>query len=197
MAITQTDILNNALTKVGASPIISISDQTNNARVLSRVYDIDLRSILAETKWNFATTRVALTSVPNTLAFSDESEVYVYAKPTDVIRIWDVSPARAKYREEGDYIISDQTDLAMRYVYFNDTPSKFPAYFLDAFTDKLCSSIAYSIVNSSSLGAAFLEKYEKISLPKAVAVNAQTGIQFQIVSDAWELAKYQDINQDA
>lgn len=194
MAITKTDIINKALTMVGASPVISIDDDTNNARILSRVYEIALKSVLAECKWNFATKRSNLSAVVNTLDFNDIGEENVYAKPTDMIRIFSTNPVRAQWREEGDYIISDSSDLGVRYVYYLDTPSKYPIYFVEAFADKLASDIAYAIVNSATLATTFIEKYEKISLPKALAANSQTGIQQVLQDDAWELAKYNDFN---
>lgn len=190
-------MINKALTLVGASPVISIDDDSNNARVLSRVYEIALKSILAECKWNFATKRSNLSEVVNTLDFNDVGESIVYAKPTDMIRIYSTNPPYAAWREEGDYIISDSSDLGIRYVYYLDTPSKYPIYFIEAFTDKLAADIAYSIANSASLAEAFIKKYETISLPKAVAANSQTGIQQVLQDDAWELAKYYNAQPNA
>jgi len=40
------------------------------------------------------------------------------------------------------------------------------------------------------LGDTFFEKYEKLSLPKAMAINGQIGKQIEIVDDEWENAKY-------
>lgn len=197
MAITKTDIVNKALTMVGAAPVISIDDDTNNARILNRVYEIALKSVLAECKWNFATKRSNLSAVVNTLDFNDIGEENVYAKPTDMIRIFSTNPVRAQWREEGDYIISDSSDLGVRYVYYLDTPSKYPIYFVEAFADKLASDIAYAIVNSATLATTFIEKYESISLPKALAANSQTGIQQVLQDDAWELAKYNDTQIDS
>lgn len=192
MAITKTDILNKALTQVGANPITSIDDSTNNARILSRVYEISLRSILSECKWNFATKRISLTQSADTLDWYDVGNTYIYTKPTDIIRIYGASSASATYKEEGDYIISDTASLGIRYVYFLDTPSKYPAYFIDAFIDRLCSEIAYAIVNSQTLAEKYKELYESVTLPKAMAANSQTGDQQELIDDAWEMAKYQD-----
>lgn len=197
MAITKTDIINKALTLVGAAPVISIDDDTENARVLSRVYEISLRSILSECKWNFATKRANLSSIVNTLDFEDVGESNVYAKPTDMVRIFSVNPVNASWREEGDYIITDSSDFGVRYVYFLDTPSKYPSYFLDALVDKLCSDIAYAIVNSASLAETFLKKYEGVSLPKAVSSNSQTGVQQTLQDDAWVMSKFMNSSPDA
>ena len=60
MANSQTNIINKALILVGATPVISISDGSPNAQVLSNIYDIALQSVLSEAKWNFATKRANL-----------------------------------------------------------------------------------------------------------------------------------------
>lgn len=192
MAISKTSLLNKSLTLIGAAPITNIDDDSNNARILNRVYDISLRSILAECKWNFATKRILLTVSTDTMPWSDTGEVYVYIKPADLIRIFGTNDDDASWREEGDYIISDTQGLGVRYVYYLDVPSKYPAIFVDAFVDKLCSDIAYMIVNSVTLGERFKTLYESVSLPKAMAANAQSGIQQVLKDDAWERAKYMD-----
>lgn len=197
MAISKTDIVNKALTLVGASPITDISDDSENARVLNRVYETALKYVLSECKWNFATKRANLSEITNTLDFNDVGESIVYQKPTDMIRIYSVNPPRASWREEGDNIISDSSELGVRYVYYLDTPSKYPMYFTEAFIDKLASDVAYTIVNSATLAEKFVNKYEKISLPKAVSANSQTGIQQGMQDDAWEFAKFQDTQIDS
>lgn len=197
MAVTKTSILNRALTLVGAFPITDIDDDTNNARVASRVYELSLRSILSECKWNFATKRENLTVSADTLDWYDTGETIVYTKPTDVIRIFGVSDSAAKWREEGDYIVSDTSSLGIRYVYYLDTPTKYSPPFIEAFIDKLCSDIAYTIVNSQSLGEKYKNLYETVSLPKAMAANSQVGTQQTLQDDAWELAKYQNTQANA
>lgn len=192
MSISKTDILNKALTLVGAAPVTNIDDDTNNARVLNRVYESSLRSILSECKWNFATKRALLTLSSDVLDWYDVGETKVYIKPIDMIRAFGANDANATWREEGDYILSDTVGLGLRYVYFLDNPNKYPAFFIDAFVDRLCADIAYTIVNSSTLGAQYKELYEAVSLPKATASNSQVGTQQYLKDDAWENAKYND-----
>ena len=192
MSISKTEILNKALTLVGAAPVTNIDDDTNNARICSRVYESSLRSILSECKWNFATKRANLTLSTDTPDWFDVGETYIYLKPIDMVRIFGASDDRSIWREEGDYIVSDTPNLGLRYVYYLDVPSKYPAFFIDAFVDRLCADIAYSIVNSSTLGEKYKELYESVSLPKAMSANSQVGTQQTLRDDAWENAKFND-----
>ena len=187
---SRTEIVNKALTLVGANPIVNLDDDTQNARVTNRVYELSLRSILSECQWNFATRRKLLATVSTTLEWYDTSEIYVYQRPTLCIRIFGTNDDSAIWREEGDYIISDTSGLGVRYVYFHDEPSKYPAFFVEAFIDKLCTDIAFMILNSKTVAESFLEKYEKVSLPKALAENAQIGKPAYQKDDAWDMARY-------
>jgi len=190
MAITKTALINKALTLVGANPITNIDDDTNNARIVNRVYEIALKSILSECKWNFATKRALLARVSTSLAWYYTNEMYIYDKPTDAVRIFGSSDDDAEWREEGDYIISDTVNLGLLYVSYIDNPDKYPASFVEAFIDKLCSDICYMILNSASKAESFLQKYEQVSLPKARSENAQIGKQQYPLESAWIDAKY-------
>ena len=189
---TKTEIINKAMTLVGATPIVSITDDTNNARIVSRVYDLSLRSLLSECGWNFAIKRVLLATSADTLAWYNTGCTVVYAKPSDCIRIFGTNDDNATWYEEGDYIVSDTTGLGLRYVQYIDTTSKFPNSFIEALIDLLCSNIAFMIINSAKIAETYLKKYESVSLSKARSENAQIGMQQYMKDDAWTLAKYGD-----
>jgi hypothetical protein len=197
MAVSKTSLVNKALTIVGASPITNITDDTNNARVVNRVYEISRMAVLSECAWTFATTRCTLSLSADTMPWEYSDEAYVYVRPSSVLRIFDVSDAYAVWREEGDYIISDTANLGIKYVYDLDNPAKYSPAFIEAFVDKLCADICFMILNSASKAEAFLAKYEKVSLPRAKSENAQTGTQQTPRDDAWELSKYHNGNSYA
>jgi len=189
MAISKTEICNKALTLVGANPIVSITDEAQNARVLSRVYELSLKSILSEAPWVFALKRALLAQSADTLAWNDSYENYLYVKPNGMIRIFRTNDDDAIWREHGDYIVSDAEDLGVEYVEYMDVPSKYTTSFVEAFVDKLCSDIAFIVLNSKTVAENFLEKFEKISLTKALAENAQVGTPIGMRDDAWDKAK--------
>lgn len=194
MAISRTELCNKALTLVGANPIVSIDDDNQNARVINRVYELSLKSILSEAPWVFALRRALMAQSTDTLAWYDTNENYLYVRPNDVIRVFRTNDRDAIWRQQGDYIISDTSGLGVEYVYFDNTPSTYTASFTEAFVDKLCSDIAFMILNSKTVAETFLEKYEKVSLSKALAENAQIGTPITMQDDAWDLAKFGNNN---
>ena len=126
------------------------------------------------------------------MAWYYTNETSVYVRPSECIRIFGTNDDDAEWREEGDLIISDTTGLGIIYTYYLDDPSKYPSAFVEAFIDKLCSDIGYMIINDKQAGSVFLEKYNKISLTKAMAENAQIGKHQYLKDNAWEIAKDQN-----
>lgn len=183
-------IVNKALVLCGASKINALTDDTANARVLNEIYDTSRQEILSETGWTFAVTRSSLVTSSVTQPWSYESENTVYDKPTDLIRIIDTNDSDTHYRVEGDYIMADVSDLGIKYIFDQTDESKFSPLFVSAFVDKLASEICFQILQQSTLAQAFLEKYEKVSLDKAMSVNAQQGRHLQPKDDYWEGAKF-------
>lgn len=198
MAISKTVIINKALALIGAKQIQSVSDGSDLANLVDSIYETALKAVLSECKWNFATKRASLpTNSTVTLDFYDVGETVIYDRPTDIVRIYSSDPPYAKWREEGDYVISDSNGLGLRYVYYLEDTTKYPIFFVEALVDKLACDLAYAVVNSATLAEGFIRKYQNISLPKAVAENSQTGVQQTLQDDAWEIAKYYNLQTDA
>jgi len=188
---TTVGICNKALVLCGASPITALTDDSTNARALNAIYEQSRKDFLTECRWTFAVTRSTLaTASTTTIAYLHDEEAYAYVRPSDALRVWEMSDLEAIWREEGGYIISDTADLGAKYTFDQSDVSLWTPKAIMAFIDKLCSDIAYQIINSVSKAEAFLAKYEKISLPKAMAENSQTGTHQEVIDDAWTKAKF-------
>lgn len=191
-------IVNKALTLCGANTISSLTEDTNNARIVNTIYAMSRQEILTECKWIFATTRSTLVTVATTtIAWYHTNEAYVYNRPAEALRIFELSDDKAEWREEGSYIICDTAGLGAKYVFDQTDVSKYPPMFIKAFIDLLCSEICFKVLNSIEKAKMFLELYEKISLPKAMAENSQVGLHQVMTDDAWEAAKYSNENPAA
>ena len=188
---TTVGICNHALVLCGASPITSLSDDTANARALNVVYENSRKSFLTECRWTFALTRSTLATVATTaIAFLYDSEIAVYTRPTDALRVWQMSDIEAIWREEGAYIISNTASLGTLYTFDHSEIGLWRHKTIEAFIDKLCSDICFMILNSGPKAQAFLEKYQKVTLPKAMAEDSQTGLHQEVIDNEWLKSKY-------
>ena len=101
-----------------------------------------------------------------------------------------MSDIEAIWREEGAYIISNTASLGTLYTFDHSEVGLWRHKTIVAFIDKLCSDICFMILNSGPKAQAFLEKYEKVTLPKAMAEDSQTGIHQEVQDDAWLKSKF-------
>ncbi len=187
---TTLGICNHALVLCGASPITSLSEDSTNARALNAIIENERKSFLTECRWTFALTRTTLATVATTsIAWLNAEEGYAYSRPTDILRIWQMSDIYAIWREEGGYIISNTASLGTLATRDHSEYGLWRHKTVEAFIDKLCSVISFTIMNDKTKAQGFLEKYEKISLPKAMAEDSQTGTHQEVIDDEWLRSK--------
>ena len=166
---TTVGIVNHALLLCGASPIVALTDDTTNARAANDVYENARKGFLTECRWTFALTRSSLATSATVMAWLHDEENYVYVRPSNCLRVWEMSDIEAIWREEGEYIISNTASLGTLYTHDHTAVGLWRPKATIAFIDKLCSDICFMILNSATKAEAFLTKYQKVSLPAAMA----------------------------
>jgi hypothetical protein len=186
----KTTIINRALSLIGAEPINNLTDDTPEAQIANRQYEESRRSVLSECLWNFAAKRDALNSVAETLPWSKDGVNNVFQLPADIIRIFEVSQPYATWHIEQDRLITDVSEIGILYVYDLEDTTKFSSSFTDAFADKLAADMCYTVLNSNTEAKLMMEKYEGVSLPKAMADNSQEGTAAQVKDDLWPYARF-------
>lgn len=188
---TTVGLCNHALVLCGASPITALTDDSANARALDAIYENARKGFLTECRWTFSLTRSTLATVATTtFPWLHDEESYAYTRPSAALRIWQVSDIEAIWREEGDYIISNTSTLGTLYTFDQTEVGLWRPKATIAFIDKLCSDICFTILNSPTKAQAFLEKYQKISLPAAMTEESQTGTHQEVLDDYWLKSKY-------
>lgn len=142
MAITQVQILSNALLQLGHAPISSISggDALVNAAVSA--YDMKLPSVLSQGNWRFATQIAQLSQLVETPPPQWES---VYSLPAGFLKTIRVYPNTYDWDiYANERIYSKSTgEFWMEYV-FQPTPSHLPAHFVDYFVYEIAAYLALS-----------------------------------------------------
>ena len=111
--MTEVEICNQALLKLGQSPIMSMEDNSVLARKCKQEFGAALGVVLRAYQWPFAIKRVSL-------PLSSELPEFGYAKyyvlPRDIARIQDIDTAGYKYQIEGQNIATDAPYANIRYV---------------------------------------------------------------------------------
>lgn len=168
-----TDICNLALGRFGEKRIVSLSEESEAARVCTVFYAQTRDELLREHKWNFAIKRAELTRL---VATPDWGYDYYYQLPTDYMRFASLNDGdlvnKAEFEIEGDTLLSDIDEANLRYVYAITDSEQFDSLFVDALSSKLAAKIAPSLSGDWKLGEKFMQEYASMSMNIARRVDA-------------------------
>lgn len=165
-------ICNIALVEgLGANPILSLTDDSKQARTMSTLFANCRDSELSAHDWVFAIKRDTLsplTSVP------DFEYDYQYQVPSDCLRIIqcgeyfpglgnfnDVMFSTAEYKREDDKILTNDypTEMPIRYIYRHLNPIAWPALFKQVLAFRLAIAAAEAMTQNTSKRESLKESY--------------------------------------
>lgn len=165
-------VVNEALIKLGATPIASLNDagaQATTARVL---FNTTRDRVLSETAWHFALKKVELPEI--SLAEGEYNEVegfrYVYQLPDDRIRSLGLASKRP-FRLMRDRLWTDDKPAVLVYV-FRAEIADWPGYFRDVVVDTLAGNFATAITDSANRAQMWMAKAEQGKV-RAMSIDAQ------------------------
>jgi len=188
-----TGICNAALQLIkNSKQITGIEQGTKEANACEVIY-ADLRDALLEMhNWNFATKRVKMGQLSATPAFEWD---YEYELPSDFIRVVSVhNNATGRdiipYKIENGKILSDASDLYLRYIARVEDPNLMPATFRLALSKLLSSRLAVGLAQSASLGEKMYEQFTKEDLPTAKSADSIQDFADQLPESDWITARY-------
>lgn len=181
---SQVDICNDAAIVLGAAPITSITDTSNQARAFNAVWNTERDSELRTHIWKFSLARAALPALSTAPASGPYTSQY--ALPAGCLRVvtvgdsWpaaDVSdyrsgPTTDDYSVEGNLILSNlPAPLSVRYVQQITDPGLFDAAFAKAFAAKLAFVCCFRITSSLEGQKQAMAMY-KDAIREALRANA-------------------------
>lgn len=161
--MTSVDICNMALAYLGNSrPITTLTDDTTEARLCSRFYDISRELLLSEFSWSFAKkTCAALTEITDE---TNDLYSYVYEYPDDALRILfvgvgDESPGTINnydtiYTLDGSThvrrIVCDIPEAKASYIINLKDVQVFPAHFSTALAWRVAAYVSTGLSKDSN-----------------------------------------------
>lgn len=168
-AQSQVDVCNSALQKLGAASIISLTDNSREARQCNLAYDSNRRSELRKHRWNFAIKRAVL--APDTTAPAFDF-LYQFTLPSDCIRLLLPSDITLDWTVEGRKVLTnDGTSIKIRYLADITDPTMWDPAFYDMLSISLAIDLCEPLTNSTGKRQALEQDY-KDALREARRNNA-------------------------
>ena len=181
MATSVVKIVNNALVRIGASSITSLSENSEAARAANVIYDQIRDATLRDHVWNFATRRIQLAQDATAPAFG---YVYAYTLPTDCLRVLQMELKDMVYKIEGRKLLTDEGTAKVMYISRVTDPNEFDPMFVEALSARLSAELSVTLTDSNSLYQNMMEVYRH-KITDARSVDGQESGEPNIVSDTW------------
>jgi len=167
------DICNSALNMIGASNIISLTEDSRAARVCNQRYAFVRDAVMRAHPWNCLVTRTSLAADSDTPAFEFD---YQHTLPTDpyCLRVLRPQDPDTVFRVEGRKIISSTTPFKMIYVARITDPNEYDQLLIESIAARLAADVSSALVNSASLSQMLMATYDS-KLSEARFVDATEG----------------------
>jgi hypothetical protein len=201
MSTSDVSICNAALIKLGADPIIALTDDTNRARTIAARYEAVRDAELRRRRWRFTIKRTSLAADADA---PDSDFDYAYSVPNDflrliegadIVQVADMSDYRSGgnelYSLENGMILTDLgAPLAIRYIARITDPALFDVAFNEALACRLAFECCEKITQSDSKKQLVWGDY-KNSIREATLANALEVCSQSTADDTWVIARAQ------
>ena len=193
-------IINRALTKLGTTRIVTVSEDTKEAREMAATYDIVLADELRKSRWSFAIKRTNLAADVTAPEFEYSHR---FLLPSDFLRALMVGylwpgydptdyrngPAGQDWAIENGYILyNSDGPLRLRYLSLVTDTTKFDASFVEALACRLAAETCEAITQSSEKRQLAWQEYNQAitGAKRAGAIELPPN---QIADDTWVLSR--------
>jgi hypothetical protein len=181
MATSVVQIVNNALVKIGANAILTLTEDTEAARAANLIYEQIRDACIRDHVWNFAVNRVELGQISTAPAFEFS---YQYNLPSDCLRVLRMEDISMFYKIEGGKLLTDEGTAKILYLARVEDVNLFDAMFVEAFSARLAAELSITLSESNTLYSNMMEMYKR-KISDARSMDAQESGDLEIVADTW------------
>lgn len=164
--VTESDIMNMALTRLGQSPILDVEISTlQNAKTVRQHYALARDYCLRLGDWSFATKRLVLSPRPDAPAFGYD---YEFSLPSNFLSeqfVYDLNGSELCYEIEGDRTLLCNSN-GVRLVYTSKVTDTllFTPEFTQLLKMQLAKEIAYPITLSEPIARSVQDELEEMKI---------------------------------
>lgn len=183
---SKVEIANRALQKLGAKRIVSLEEDSRNARAVNACYETLKEAELRKHPWSFAVKRVQLAADTDAPAFG---KARTFQLPSDYLRLLAPDPELnlndLDWQIEGRKIATnDSSPLDVRYIYNVTDPNEMDVLFREALAASIALELAEEITQSNTKKGDADYGYEK-AVNEAKKTNAIERAASQPPDDTW------------
>jgi hypothetical protein len=170
------EICNGALNQLGASTILSLTEDSKNARLCNARYLSVRDAIFRNHPWNCLQKRIELAQDTDTPSWGF---AYQYTLPSDCLRLLSILNYDYDFKVEGRTIVSNSDSMNILYVSREEDPNKYDELLREVLSAALAADIAYAVTSSNPVATQMYTLYQE-KLKDARFVDSTEGQNTQL-----------------
>lgn len=193
------EIVNLALTKLGASRIMALTDENDSARAANAIYAQVRDAELMAHPWNFAIRRASLAASATAPAFEYDKQFPV---PSDFLRLYEIFDYPVQFPTEDPYfaieshsddglviLTNEASPLKIRYVAKITDEAKYDPLFVQAFACSLALTLCDRKTEHQGKKQMIGQEYD-MWLKKAIRTDAIQNPPIPYPESSWINSRY-------
>ena len=141
------DICNGALNQLGATTILSLTEDSKNARLCNSRYTQVRDGLFRTHPWNCLQKRVELAADTTAPAWGFS---YAYTLPADCLRLLKILDYDSNYKVEGRKILSNTSTMKILYVARITDPNEYDELLRETLSASLAADIAFAVTSNNT-----------------------------------------------
>ena len=188
------DICNGALNQLGATTILSLTEDSKNARLCNSRYTQVRDALFRTHPWNCLQKRIALavdTTAP-TWGFS-----YAYTLPADCLRLLRILEYDSNHKVEGRSILSNSETMKILYISRVTDPNQYDELLRETLSSALGADIAYAITSNNTTSQNMIASYQEklrdarfVDSTEGYNVNPENGMTDVVSAETFINSRY-------
>jgi hypothetical protein len=152
------DICNGALNQLGATTILSLTEDSKNARLCNARYTQVRDALFRTHPWNCLQVRLELAASTTTPAWGF---AYAYTLPANCLRLLRVLDYDSNYKVEGRKILSNASTMKILYISRITDPNEYDELLRETLSAALGADIAYAVTSNNTTSQNMILSYQE------------------------------------
>jgi len=165
------EICNNALNQLGASTILSLTEDSKNARLCNSRYESIRNAVFRSHSWNCLIARQEIAADVATPAWGWTKQ---FTLPSNCLRVIAISDYDYDYKIEGRKIMANITPIKLQFIKLETDPNQYDTLLSETISAALAADIAFAVTANATLVTTMKEIYKE-KLSEAKHVDATEG----------------------
>ena len=187
-------ICNGALNQLGATTILSLTEDSKNARLCNARYSEIRDAVFRSHVWGCLQVRIELSSSVTAPAWG---YTYKYDLPGDCIRLLRILDYDSNYKVEGRSILTNNSTMKILYISRVIDPNQYDELLRETLSAALGADIAYAITSNNTTSQNMITSYQEklrdarfVDSTEGYNVNPENGMSDVMSADTFINSRY-------